>query len=240
MGEPTPPGEGAGFNDLVGLVEESVADGRSTITMVAGERHLNPAGTVHGGAIATLIDVAMGKAMASLISDDEHPVTIEMKVNFLEAGEPGHPGGRGQRQPPRPAVHRGARRGHPARERRDRRRGRRDLHQPLSAAGTYDPRPMAHVLIIHDVADYPAWKDVFDAAAGIRRAAGERSYRVLRDADRPGADRPPLGVDLAHRGAGLLRVAPARRDSREGRGERPRVPLPRRAGVGRPLNPCAR
>ena len=89
MGEPTPPGEGAGFNDLVGLVEESVADGRATVTMVAGERHLNPAGTVHGGAIATLIDVAMGKAMASLISDDEHPVTIEMKVNFLEAGEPG-------------------------------------------------------------------------------------------------------------------------------------------------------
>ena len=38
---------------------------------------------------------------------------------------------------------------------------------------------MQHVLIIHEVADYPAWKKVFDAAAGIRREAGERSYQVL-------------------------------------------------------------
>ncbi len=39
---------------------------------------------------------------------------------------------------------------------------------------------MPHVLIIHEVADYPAWKKIFDAAAGIRREAGERSYQVLR------------------------------------------------------------
>jgi quinol monooxygenase YgiN len=39
---------------------------------------------------------------------------------------------------------------------------------------------MQHVLIIHEVADYPAWKKVFDGAAGIRREAGERSYQVLK------------------------------------------------------------
>lgn len=39
---------------------------------------------------------------------------------------------------------------------------------------------MPYVLIIHEVADYAAWKQVFDAAAGIRRVAGERSYQVLR------------------------------------------------------------
>ncbi len=37
---------------------------------------------------------------------------------------------------------------------------------------------MQHVLIIHEVADYPAWKKVFDAAAGIRKEAGERSYTI--------------------------------------------------------------
>jgi uncharacterized protein (TIGR00369 family) len=87
--EPTPPADGAGFNDLVGLVEDSTGDGCATISMVAAERHLNPGGTVHGGAIATLVDVAMGRAMAGLIADDERPVTIEMKVNYLEAGLPG-------------------------------------------------------------------------------------------------------------------------------------------------------
>ena len=40
--------------------------------------------------------------------------------------------------------------------------------------------PMQHVLIIHEVADYPAWKKVFDGAADIRREAGERSYQVLK------------------------------------------------------------
>ena len=39
---------------------------------------------------------------------------------------------------------------------------------------------MHHVLIIHEVADYEAWKKVFDSAASIRRNAGERSFQVLR------------------------------------------------------------
>lgn len=39
---------------------------------------------------------------------------------------------------------------------------------------------MPYVLIIHEVADYPAWKKIFDDAAGIRHAAGERSYQVLK------------------------------------------------------------
>ncbi len=44
---------------------------------------------------------------------------------------------------------------------------------------------MAHVLIIHEVDDYPAWKAVFDGAAAMRHAAGERAYRVLRYDDAP-------------------------------------------------------
>lgn len=39
---------------------------------------------------------------------------------------------------------------------------------------------MPYVLIIHEVADYPAWKKVFDSAAAIRKEAGERSYQVLK------------------------------------------------------------
>jgi len=39
---------------------------------------------------------------------------------------------------------------------------------------------MDHVLIIHAVKDYPAWKKIFDAAAGIRKSAGELSYQVLK------------------------------------------------------------
>jgi len=44
---------------------------------------------------------------------------------------------------------------------------------------------MPQMLIIHEVADYDAWKQVFDQAADIRREAGERSFQVLRDAGQP-------------------------------------------------------
>jgi quinol monooxygenase YgiN len=39
---------------------------------------------------------------------------------------------------------------------------------------------MQHVLIIHEVEVYAAWKAVFDQAAGIRKRAGEISYQLLR------------------------------------------------------------
>ena len=39
---------------------------------------------------------------------------------------------------------------------------------------------MQHVLIIHEVNTYPAWKVIFDKAADIRKKAGEISYQLLR------------------------------------------------------------
>lgn len=45
---------------------------------------------------------------------------------------------------------------------------------------------MQYVLIVHEVEAYPAWKQVFDQAAGLRKSAGEISYALLRhenDAD---------------------------------------------------------
>lgn len=39
---------------------------------------------------------------------------------------------------------------------------------------------MPHVLIIHKVEAYPAWKAMFDQAADLRKRAGEISYQLLR------------------------------------------------------------
>ena len=39
---------------------------------------------------------------------------------------------------------------------------------------------MQHVLIIHEVEAYPAWKVIFDEAAALRKSAGEISYQLLR------------------------------------------------------------
>ncbi len=38
----------------------------------------------------------------------------------------------------------------------------------------------SYVLIIHEVADYAAWKAIFDEAAGLRRQAGELSFQLLK------------------------------------------------------------
>lgn len=44
---------------------------------------------------------------------------------------------------------------------------------------------MSHVLIIHEVEEYRAWKKIFDAAANIRKEAGEIQYQVLKYKDNP-------------------------------------------------------
>lgn len=79
--------DSSGFRDLVGLtVVESDGDDVVTVALDADDRHLNAHGTVHGGAIATLCDVAMG---AAVFTGENRPVTIEMKVTYLEPVAPG-------------------------------------------------------------------------------------------------------------------------------------------------------
>jgi len=41
---------------------------------------------------------------------------------------------------------------------------------------------MIHVLVHHEVADYPAWKSVFDAALDWRHKNGEHSCRIFHSA----------------------------------------------------------
>lgn len=78
----------ATFGELVGFeVLEPDDEGRVVARLDAEEQHLNGHGTVHGGAIATLVDTAMGSAVRAAGSDA--PVTIEMKVTYLEPARPG-------------------------------------------------------------------------------------------------------------------------------------------------------
>lgn len=78
-----------GFRELVGLQLVEAEEGRAVVELLAEDRHLNPGGTVHGGAVSTLIDVAMAEALNPMTGEEERPVTIEIKVNYLEPGRPG-------------------------------------------------------------------------------------------------------------------------------------------------------
>ena len=48
-------------------------------------RHGNVMGTLHGGALATLADTAMGFAFATTLAADESFATLEMKVSFPQS-----------------------------------------------------------------------------------------------------------------------------------------------------------
>jgi uncharacterized protein (TIGR00369 family) len=71
----------------VQLQVEPGDEGTGRVVLDAGDDHLNPHGTVHGGVLATMLDVAMGTAVATAGGDS--PVTVSLTVTYLEPGRPG-------------------------------------------------------------------------------------------------------------------------------------------------------
>lgn len=76
-----------GFREHVGLQVSEVDDGVARVVVDTGDEHLNPHGTVHGGVLATMLDAAMGSAVAAAGRD--LPVTVSLTVAYLEPGQPG-------------------------------------------------------------------------------------------------------------------------------------------------------
>ena len=86
MSEQTGPG---GFAQRIGAQVEDADDGGARIAFEVREEHLNPAGTLHGGVVATLVDTAMGTAVRSTIEDGDVPATSQLTVTYLRPGRPG-------------------------------------------------------------------------------------------------------------------------------------------------------
>src|SRR5450755_2110057 len=59
------------------------ASGRVVVTAEPGDIHLNPAGTVHGGFAATLLDSCMGLAVQSTLEKGVASTTLEFKISLL-------------------------------------------------------------------------------------------------------------------------------------------------------------
>lgn len=76
------------FLTTIGTAAPEAADGRATLSMDVDDRHLNAAGTVHGGLLATLVDTTMGAAILSVV-DNETPATSQLTVTYLRPGKPG-------------------------------------------------------------------------------------------------------------------------------------------------------
>jgi uncharacterized protein (TIGR00369 family) len=70
--------------DLIGFTLAEVAPGRAVVAFVAGPRHANPMGTLHGGVLCDIADAAMGMAYAASLDEGETFTTLELKINFLK------------------------------------------------------------------------------------------------------------------------------------------------------------
>jgi uncharacterized protein (TIGR00369 family) len=75
---PSPP-----YVRLLNMRFIAVSDGSATFEMPALADHYNPNGVVHGGAITSLADSAMGFAVFSTLAAGEAFTTAELHVNFL-------------------------------------------------------------------------------------------------------------------------------------------------------------
>jgi uncharacterized protein (TIGR00369 family) len=62
---------------------------RGRVVLDAAEQHLNDAGAVHGGVLATLVDIAMGQAVRSVTEDGQGLATSQLTVTYLDPGKPG-------------------------------------------------------------------------------------------------------------------------------------------------------
>jgi uncharacterized protein (TIGR00369 family) len=78
-----------GFAGNLGVRRETAEDGHARLEFDAVNEHLNPAGTVHGGVLATLVDTAMGMAARTRTDDGEVPATSQLTIAYLNAGREG-------------------------------------------------------------------------------------------------------------------------------------------------------
>jgi uncharacterized protein (TIGR00369 family) len=69
--------------ETLGYDIAEAASGRVIVSAVPTDALLNPAGTVHGGFAATLLDSAMGLAIQSTLEQGISQTTLEFKISLV-------------------------------------------------------------------------------------------------------------------------------------------------------------
>jgi acyl-CoA thioesterase len=83
MSEPTRNGADSAFSRLLGLNILQVGGGEARVRLSLTDELRNLHGKLHGGALFSLIDTAMGQASHSLGDGSPSSVTLECKINYI-------------------------------------------------------------------------------------------------------------------------------------------------------------
>ncbi|WP_158853131.1 PaaI family thioesterase [Saccharothrix deserti] len=74
---------GPPINYTVDFALDEVEPGRAVFSLMPGEEHYNPIGSVHGGIFATLLDSAAGCAVHSTLPQGVAYTSLDLTVKFL-------------------------------------------------------------------------------------------------------------------------------------------------------------
>ena len=77
------------FHAGFGVTVEHATNGEVRLGWQARSEHRNLQGLVHGGVLATLVDIAMGLAVRSVVGPSRRHVTIDLTVRYLRPASPG-------------------------------------------------------------------------------------------------------------------------------------------------------
>jgi acyl-CoA thioesterase len=77
------------FGQHLGLKIVSMENGVAQISLSIEPHHLNAIHVVHGGALYSLIDHAMGAALFTKLSEGEICATLEIKIHYLNPARKG-------------------------------------------------------------------------------------------------------------------------------------------------------
>ena len=69
--------------ETLGYDVSEAESGRVVVTAMPNATHLNPAGTVHGGLAATMLDSCMGLAIHSTLDKGTGSTTLEFKISLV-------------------------------------------------------------------------------------------------------------------------------------------------------------
>jgi len=81
----------SGFRQLVGYRTKAWREGYGEVELVIGPQHLNSVGIVHGGIYASLLDVALGHAVAycTVPGNFRFSTTVTLTTSFLRGAKGG-------------------------------------------------------------------------------------------------------------------------------------------------------
>ena len=74
------------FMKLVGFDLNVIEGGRTEGTLELSAQHQQQTGLVHGGVTATLADIVAGFAAYTVVPEDQHVVTGEIKISYFAPG----------------------------------------------------------------------------------------------------------------------------------------------------------